>query len=56
MLMGAHDGAVDKDVLEVCVIAQSLEKTLPNAVATPAVEALIDSVPAAKLTYGGHAS
>jgi hypothetical protein len=42
MLMGAHDGAVDEDVFEVGIIAQRLEKILPNT-ATLKAKALGDS-------------
>jgi hypothetical protein len=34
---------------KVDIIAQRLEKILPNPFATPAIETLVDRVPAAKL-------
>ena len=49
MLMGAHDGAVDEDLFEVGIIAQRLEKILPNTATAPPIEALIHGVPTAKL-------
>ena len=40
VLMGTHDRAIDQNVFKVGIIAQRLEKILPNAAATPPVEAL----------------
>jgi hypothetical protein len=45
VLVGTHECAVNEDVFKVGVLALHLEKTLPNAATTPAVEALVNGVP-----------
>jgi hypothetical protein len=45
VLVGTHECAVNEDVFKVGVLVQHLEKTLPNAATTPAVEALVNGVP-----------
>ena len=49
VLVGTHDHAVDEDLFKVGILAQRLEKTLPNAATTPAFEALVNGVPPTKL-------
>ena len=49
VLVGTLDCAVDEDVFKVGVLVQHLEKTLPSAATTPAVEALVNGVPPTKL-------
>lgn len=49
VLMRTHNRAVDENILKVRIVAQSLEKLLPDTVPAPAVKALIHAVPLAKL-------
>ena len=48
MLVGAYDGAVDDQVLEVRVVGHRCEDAPPDALLTPATEAPEDAVPVAE--------
>ena len=49
MLVGANDGAVDEHFLEIRVLRQLREESMPNTSARPACEALIGTIPRTKL-------
>src|SRR5258708_1445631 len=48
MLVRPDDSGIDHDVLEIWIVRQRLEKTLPNAFARPSVEAHEHTVPSPK--------
>jgi hypothetical protein len=48
MLMGAHDGRIERHILVVGIFRQNLEDTLENAARTPAPQALVGILPAAE--------
>ena len=50
MLVRAHDGGVDDQVLEVWMFDQRTENTLPNALLGPSAETLEHAVPVAELS------
>ncbi len=48
MLVGADDGGVDDQVLEVRIVREGLEDAPPDALGAPAAEAAENRVPVAK--------
>jgi hypothetical protein len=45
MLMRPDDGGIDHDVLEIWIVCQSLEKTLPNPFVRPAIKPHEHAIP-----------
>ena len=48
MLMGAHDSGIERHILIVAILRQSLEDTLENAALTPPSEARVGILPIAE--------
>ena len=48
MLMGAHDGGIERHILVIAIFRQSLEDTLENAALTPPAKARVDILPIAE--------
>jgi hypothetical protein len=45
--MGAHDGAIQDEMLHIWVIGKMLVHAIPDALVTPARKALVDAIPVA---------